>query len=216
MIKNHDFAIVWHSNSDYFLCTSFRANIFNFHNSASSKENNLQNTVKNMYSFKLHKVSFKLHLIGQLKNASLREFKNYRSIQCQVTLGQQNFYSFRNIFVLCSAVFLRIKVGFIILSPNFGQNILFCLYNFHIWRSWHTFHIMLKSDDLEILIMWNSDTLAKLHNRHFADIKTENANMINQNLFSLLNKHHEKTSQEMRMLSNPCHPLIVSHLQYSI
>ena len=101
------FSIVWHSNSDYFLCTSFRANIFNFHNSASSKENNLQNTVKNMYSFKLHKVSFKLHLIGQLKNASWREFKNYRSIHCQVTLGQQNFYSFRNIFVRCPAVFLE-------------------------------------------------------------------------------------------------------------
>ena len=60
-----------------------------------------------MYSFKLHKVSFKLHLIGQLKNASLREFKNYRSIQCQVTLGQQNFYSFPNIFVRCPAVFLE-------------------------------------------------------------------------------------------------------------
>ena len=40
--------------------------------------------------------------------------------------------------------------------------------------------------------MWNSDTLAKLHNRHFADIKTENVNMINQNLYSLMNKHTEK------------------------
>ena len=98
------FSIVWHSNSDYFLCTSFRANIFNFHNSASSKENNLQNTVKNMYSFKLQ---LQATFNRSAKNASLREFKNYRSIHCQVTLGQQNFYSFRNIFVRCPAVFLE-------------------------------------------------------------------------------------------------------------
>ena len=80
------------------------------------------------------------------------------------------------------------------LSPNFGQKILFCLYKFHIWRSWHTFYILLKSDDLEILIMWNSDTLAKLHNRHFADIKTEN-----------VNKHPEEKKHRKKCECCPIH-----------
>ena len=45
---------------------------------------------------------------------------------------------------------------------KFGSNILICLYKFHIWRSWHTFDILLKHSDPEIFIMWNYVTTDKL------------------------------------------------------